>query len=613
MFQLLNEMQRRLKFLQFIHYKLYLTQLLIIGSMLTLSSLSLRYYLCFFLLFVLFSNGFSQIKPSQDDELNKLLRENNIEEAENLIKEKLEKGSSVAIEMLPYYYIKYSQILMIKGDFEAALSWAKKSELLLLKKQKAIEIGDSYRAISFAFIRLGKLDSALLYAEKLYDFTKENGDLGLSRAALIALGNISMQNKKYENSLKYYLEVLRITEDLGDTINLKVDFYNIGLAYAANKNFDASNEFLTKAAYRAENEKEQRLLATIYGTMSDNFLALNQREQQLLFLNMANDLAIKLGDQRLLAMGYSNMMESHILAGDYPNALLWGKKALETLEITPQIQLEAKIDSMLFVSYKAVGDFKNALSFLEKYENKKNNIRNDLQQKALQELTVKFDLDKKNLLIENQAVELNYEKTKSKLYIFTSIGLVLIICFMVFTYYRNEKNRAIFFNKEKEIDFQIEKNKYLYENDLINGEVKNSNDQKEISESRPKMLFMELIDLIEKQKLYLDPELNQKSLVTLLGTNRQYLYEAIHQNSGENLRALVNRLRINDAKKIIEEAIISNEKINFTEINEKVGFNSYTTYYRAFKGLAGISPNEYSEEFKKNYFKQKQSTKQEMK
>jgi YesN/AraC family two-component response regulator len=558
--------------------------------------------------FILIFTGvlYAQHSPLKDLTLETLLKENKIPDAVNHIENKLKDIESFGPEQQSYYYNKYSQVKLITGDFEDALAWAKKSEAMLKDVTGSKMLGDSYRAISFAFIRTGKLDSALLYAEKLYEFTKRENDLSLRKAALMALGNISLQNKKYQNSLKFYKEALEITQNLGDSINLKIDLYNVGLAYSTLEDYDSSNEILKKAAIRAENEGEKRLLARIYGTMADNYLSLDQFEQQIIFLNKANALARELGDQQLLAMGYANLMETHIRSKDFNAALKLGKDVAALLENKPAIQLSAKVDSMMYVSYKAIGDDKNALKLLELYDRKKESIRSENQKRKLEELTMEFEVEKKNLLIQSQEIQIREERAKSSLYLVIIIGLLLLAALLFYIYIKNAQNRSLFFRKEMEIDFQIEKAKILTEKqpEKIIISANTENISKHIEEDTPvkksQLLFLDAMEIIEKKKLYLDPDLNQKSLALELGTNRQYLYEALNYKGDDNFRGLINRLRINDAKKIIEASIVNGNKINFSTINERVGFRSYSTYYRAFKGLTGLTPNEYAEEYKNN-------------
>ena len=110
---------------------------------------------------------------------------------------------------------------------------------------------------------------------------------------------------------------------------------------------------------------------------------------------------------------------------------------------------------------------------------------------------------------------------------------------------------------------------------------------------------------IQSKKLYLDPKFNQQSLVTEFGTNRQYLYEAISKNGDDNFRGLVNRFRINEAKKYISAHNSAINELDFGAISEKVGFNSYPTFYRAFKNITGLTPMEFTKELKRDQLVEK--------
>ena len=105
------------------------------------------------------------------------------------------------------------------------------------------------------------------------------------------------------------------------------------------------------------------------------------------------------------------------------------------------------------------------------------------------------------------------------------------------------------------MDFQIHNLKILNDNHLSI----DSNSEKDALRYEPdnlQKLFAEILLLIEDKKFYRNPELNQKTIVQELGSNRQYVYEAISKGGESNFRGLVNRIRI------IENSIANHQKIN---------------------------------------------------
>ncbi len=552
------------------------------------------------LFFALKTPSWGQESTFRDDALEAFFQKNQLKEAEAYLNQQLAKETGLSTQQTVYYYNRKSQIDLQKGAFSSSLGYAKKSEVLLAPNPDSKLWGETYRGICFAYIRLGKLDSALLYAEKLQDQAKKLQDPKLRRAALVALGNISLQNLSYQNSLEFYLDALAVTEEAKDSLNLKGDYYNVGLAYGRLKQVDKSNAYLLKAAAQAEKEKVYDLLARCYGTIADNYLGLKNYTKQAEYLVKANQIATKLGNSQLLAMGYANLMESQLNRKLWEEAIASGEKSLKELEKKPLVQLEAKVDSLLYIAYKEKGAFTQALSRLEDYDSLRGQIRNDVQKEKLDELTLQYGVEKKDLLIKNQEAELEKEKTKSRLLVTGIIAVISILGLLIYLAIRNAKIRRLLFRKEKELDLHFATSKLPEDPTLIS--FPSEYPEEQLDHQR---LFQEIMTFIQSKKLYLDPKFNQQSLVTEFGTNRQYLYEAISKNGDDNFRGLVNRFRINEAKKYISAHNSAINELDFGAISEKVGFNSYPTFYRAFKNITGLTPMEFTKELKRDQLVEK--------
>jgi len=535
-------------------------------------------------------------QPFKDPQLEEKLQKNQLKEAETLIDVQLAQQELLSLEQQVYYLNRKSQAKLLQGAFSESLASAKQSEKLLDSSPQSMLWGETFRAVCYAYIRTGKLDSALLYAEKLYDFSKKENDFKFRRAALVAMGNISLQNKKYQKSLDFYLEALSVSEATQDSSSLKVDNYNIGLAYSQLDEHEKSNEFLLKSAQMAEKENALDLLGRAYGSIADNYLDQRNFEAQETYLKKANEIAEKTGNKQLLAMGLAGLTEAALRKNNPGQAILLGKESLKNLQDRPVIQLQAKVDSMLYVAFKSTGDYKNALTQLEGYDKTLLTIRNQAQKEKLDQLTLEFEVEKKDMLIQNQATNLEKEKAKTRLLI---IGIASISMFGFFVSYINIKNsrtRKILFRKEKEIDFQLSQIKHV---NSSNPEEEVLSLDKELEESQDhQKLFREVVQIIQERKLYLDPKFNQQSLLNEFNTNRQYLYEAISKNGDDNFRGIINRFRVNEAKYLISEKIKNTLPVDFGTLSEKSGFNSYPTFYRSFKNLTGLTPNEFTKEFK---------------
>ena len=95
--------------------------------------------------------------------------------------------------------------------------------------------------------------------------------------------------------------------------------------------------------------------------------------------------------------------------------------------------------------------------------------------------------------------------------------------------------------------------------------------------------------LMEKEQLYLHPNLKIVDLVQRLGTNRNYLYMAINREMGVSFTEYVNRMRIEYAVMLINQ----HPTKSLTEVAEQAGFSSASSFYRNFRQFKGMGPREY--------------------
>ena len=94
--------------------------------------------------------------------------------------------------------------------------------------------------------------------------------------------------------------------------------------------------------------------------------------------------------------------------------------------------------------------------------------------------------------------------------------------------------------------------------------------------------------LFEKEHVYLNSRLRLSELAMLLGTNRTYLSQYFNQNCESTFYDFVNDYRIHHAKLLLHSTDDTLETIAMNS-----GFNSLSTFRRAFVQREGMSPIEF--------------------
>jgi len=91
------------------------------------------------------------------------------------------------------------------------------------------------------------------------------------------------------------------------------------------------------------------------------------------------------------------------------------------------------------------------------------------------------------------------------------------------------------------------------------------------------------------EQLFLNPNLKLNDLVVRVGSNRNYVYNAINREMSVSFNEYVNRMRVEYAVSLMNDQ----PNLFLTEVGERSGFASDTSFYRNFKLYMGCSPKDY--------------------
>jgi YesN/AraC family two-component response regulator len=114
-----------------------------------------------------------------------------------------------------------------------------------------------------------------------------------------------------------------------------------------------------------------------------------------------------------------------------------------------------------------------------------------------------------------------------------------------------------------------------------------------LSDNERKALYRRLVELVEREQLYLNPILKLKDLAIRLKTNTRYLSVAINVENGGNLMNFLNNYRIEEVKKKLSTMNRGKGSLTLYGIALTCGFRNKATFYKVFKDLTDITPLDY--------------------
>lgn len=104
-----------------------------------------------------------------------------------------------------------------------------------------------------------------------------------------------------------------------------------------------------------------------------------------------------------------------------------------------------------------------------------------------------------------------------------------------------------------------------------------------------------LCNVLEREKLFLNPDIRVGDLAERLYTNKSYLAQTIKIKLNKNFCQLVHYYRVREAMRLYAQ----NPELTITQLCRRVGFNSMTTFNTAFGRNTGFTPAEWCKEYRK--------------
>ncbi|MGL5228743.1 MAG: helix-turn-helix domain-containing protein [Bacteroidales bacterium] len=224
----------------------------------------------------------------------------------------------------------------------------------------------------------------------------------------------------------------------------------------------------------------------------------------------------------------------------------------------------------------------------------RDSLANVSSKNQLEELQTQYELD----------VALNKAMHKKNQLILFAVSVCVLIVLLFIILLRSLKLRyknrvllnqlneyaSVITSKEKDQRSALQKDRLgqiASQTACVNSE--NQDHDEELKSEELLALFEKLDNFIRNEKKYADSALNREMLTLQLGVNKNKLSEAVYLVTGKTISDYIVDIRLDESLLLIKVS----PKISLTEVADKCGFGTYSTFYRAFLKRYGVKPAEY--------------------
>ncbi|MEG1586477.1 MAG: AraC family transcriptional regulator [Bacteroidales bacterium] len=437
------------------------------------------------------------------------------------------------------YYINYGLVLIREDRMEESLKWLKKG-----RSQRMLN--NYYRGMSQALVETEKYNEAILHVDSLWQRLKP-----LEQATSIAgyvKGKALEATGNTKEAVKWYQLVLHKIDSISN-------YQDGSIRY---------------------NKNQLKMLLNYASLLRD----LGKTNEALAILNRP----LELPESIEIQLNKSLVNKDYLI---YPK---WYQTMAEC--------------------YRKLNDWSQA----EKYEFLTDSIQKNTAITSYQIAQKLLKESQDNIYLENELLLQAHEATLSRYtrYLLWTIvcGLVIIISGGIIWWNERQKRiirlfRELIIRKTRwdelhyllsEQDIQNQPTNgciplgllpaYTSETEQTDHDLKTNNQQQNYYR-----IYFRLLQIMDKEKPFLDPNLDLTSLSRLVGTNRSLLSATLNQQSQMNFNSWLAEYRVNF---LIQQIELHPEK-KMDDLASAAGFSSRTSFYRQFKQVTGLTPKQFLE------------------
>jgi len=345
------------------------------------------------------------------------------------------------------------------------------------------------RALSYAYNRIEKFDSAVYFFNKGIEISKTAGINDILVSLYVDFGIFHETRDTYDSALKYYNRSLEISAKIGDHEGIAAAFNNIGLIYYYLNNHDeALNHYQKAIDVKKANGREDEIpvnlmnIALIYneqgkfeqaisilqevelrcgGHCNDKIITdlnydlgfayfeRNELDKAIEYLSKAYEMAKNTNNKKILAQTLHRFAKIRLIKKDYEGALEFLRESeVLSQEIKLRRLLRDIFDTYRIV-YQAQGNLSKVVEFQNKFMLLKDSIFNEKLANNLKDIQLDAQRKQSEVIIQQKDTEIERVRLITGLVGIISV-LLVVVSILIYRNYRASHRLKLVLEKEIE-------------------------------------------------------------------------------------------------------------------------------------------------------------------
>ena len=458
--------------------------------------------------------------------------------------------------------------------------------------------------------REGRFADAMVYLYHARDTLERLDSIRPLYAVYMNIGNnLSAMNNPHP-SVEFYRKARGVADRMGDSLRQASSWMNEGVAYSEMGVLDSSR-MAFEQGIRFSPSKGGELIGL---QIRYNLATLEEKGGDLkaaaLNYRMVRDVAAEMGDPVGVAMANSGLAGIYGATDRSDEAIRLLNASIVQLDSLNLNHYILEQTSKLVALYKKAGRYAEALTASERLRQLNDSLVAADRQKSVQELEVKYQ----RVQQEMENTELRREVRQRNVLSVILVSLVVLLgILMMLLRQRNHYHRALVRTYERllddyrrqrdELDFgPSNQHRHVHSSLTAHGSAQEDEEDEEAMDGsdagvtdeatvEDSQCFEQLMNILRQEKLHLNHRFKVEDVARRLDIPSRRLSQITRRVSGSSFTQLLNRLRVQEASRIMEDEHSAHLKID--AIAGMCGFSNRQHFRRVFEQVTGVNPGFY--------------------
>ncbi|MEO0584124.1 MAG: tetratricopeptide repeat protein [Bacteroidota bacterium] len=354
-------------------------------------------------------------------------------------------------------YATLGNISLVNGDLETALTYHQLASVYYETVGKIQGVALSQANMGYIHLQQADYQKALVNFQKASKVFEEQENPSYQSSCLVGIGEAYFYTERYEEALTYFQKALALRENLNMQYGIAEVLGKIGITYSDLEKAEESLAAYQRALSISKSIGDKKSMATNMAYIGSLYKKQGKPDKALSYfeesLTIREEYPVGYGMATILA----EMAEIYLAQGKMKAARRVAEKGLVISKESRDLRSQNNFARILYQTYKALNDPKNALAMNELYHE----LQDSLDREENQQAIFKYEYEQKALedsiqnLQELQETELAFQKKLSQRNTFLFAALALLgLGVLGFLFFRNQQKIRL---REQELSLQEER------------------------------------------------------------------------------------------------------------------------------------------------------------